>query len=492
MTGKPTLYSWVGTQDLRWLRGEQPDCALRQVVSLIEPGRVVLLSDWPAEALSGLAACISTAAPAPAEVRIEHVALASPADHDAVAKAVESVLEGSEGTAHRAYNLSSGTPAMATVWAILGSTRWPGDFWQSSRQAGALRVELPWRLSLGEARRLLSIEDARIRRVTSSDVLDGGFRYRSQPMADLLSRARRVAQRDLPVLVRGPTGSGKELTARYIHDHSVRADGPFVAVNCGAIPRELIASELFGAEKGAHSTAAARRDGLLHAADGGTLFLDEVGELPLESQVALLRVLQDRRVRRVGGTRSQPVDFRVVAATHRALVPPDFREDLYYRLAVGVLQVPSLSERPEDIEPIAGHALLELDPDLTLNDSAFRVLKAQPWPGNVRQLRNVVARMVIWAQSEELGAEDAERALELGLRTTSTSAVLERGLGDGFDLEALLDEVRAHYLTRALRDGGSHAQAARLLGLSNRQKVRYHVERLLRERGVAVEPSEKT
>ena len=226
-----------------------------------------------------------------------------------------------------------------------------------------------------------------------------GLVYRSSAMADLLAEARMVAASDASVLIRGESGTGKEVLARAIHRASPRAAGPFVAINCGAIPEQLLESELFGHVKGAFTGAASSRVGLIQAASGGTLFLDEIGDMPLALQVKLLRVLQERSVRPVGATQVEPVDVRLLSATHRdlesAMAQGQFREDLYYRLDVVSLTLPRLDERREDIPLLAAHFVRQVAGkyDKPINGfapEALELLATSTWPGQVRQLYNVV------------------------------------------------------------------------------------------------------
>jgi len=224
-----------------------------------------------------------------------------------------------------------------------------------------------------------------------------------------------VANSDVPVLITGESGTGKELAARAIHQQSRRAEGPFIPINCGAIPETLLESELFGCERGAFTGATRARRGLFEAADGGTLFLDEVGELAPSLQAKLLRFLQDHKVERVGGLRLIPVDVRVVAATNRNLVASlangQFREDLYYRLAVFTLKMPRLAERGDDIVLLAKHFLRHYGPDrgraaLGLSPDAAEALLSSPWPGNVRELINRVRRALIVTEGPLVTAAD--------------------------------------------------------------------------------------
>ncbi|MCP1465468.1 sigma-54 dependent transcriptional regulator [Pseudomonas sp. S3E17] len=234
------------------------------------------------------------------------------------------------------------------------------------------------------------------------------------PMQDLYSKIRKVAPTDSNVLIQGESGTGKELVARALHNLSKRAKAPMISVNCAAIPESLIESELFGHEKGAFTGASAGRAGLVEAADGGTLFLDEIGELPLEAQARLLRVLQEGEIRRVGSVQSQKVDVRLIAATHRDLKSlakiGQFREDLYYRLHVIALKLPALRERGADVNEIANAFLLRQSArinrtDLTFAPDAEQAIRHYSWPGNVRELENAVERAVILSESPDISAE---------------------------------------------------------------------------------------
>jgi transcriptional regulator with GAF, ATPase, and Fis domain len=254
--------------------------------------------------------------------------------------------------------------------------------------------------------------------VRELDVQDGGLVGASAALEAALARAHKVAPTESSVLVTGETGTGKELLARAIHKWSRRAGGPFVSVNCGAVPAALIASELFGHERGAFTGAVQRRRGRFELAAGGTLFLDEVGELPMETQVLLLRVLQEREFERVGGSAPLSADVRVVAATNRdlqrAIADGRFRSDLFYRLAVFPVEMPPLRKREGDIpllvEHFARRSARKLGKSIrSIDPEALRRLEAYPWPGNVRELQNVIERSVIVCESETLTLDSSWR-----------------------------------------------------------------------------------
>ncbi len=285
-----------------------------------------------------------------------------------------------------------------------------------------------------------------------------GIVARSPQMQRAVQLARRVAHVDSTVLVTGPSGSGKERIARLIHDRSRRADGPFVAVNCGAIPTALVESELFGHARGAFTGASTDRVGLFEAADGGTLLLDEVGELPPTVQVKLLRVLQERRVRRVGEAVDRPIDVRIVAATHRdleaAIGEGAFREDLFYRLRVVRIALAPLAERPADVLPLARRFLAELNAEMgcpaeRFDHGAVAALMGWRWPGNVRELRNAVEHALVMAQGPAITAAD----LPPEVAATATRPASER----------LADVERAHVEAVLAAAGGNRTEAARRL-----------------------------
>ncbi len=319
---------------------------------------------------------------------------------------------------------------------------------------------------------------------------------RSNVLLDVFKTIGRVARSDVPVLVTGESGTGKELIARAIHAASPRAAAPFVAVNAAAIPRDLLESELFGHERGAFTGAIEARAGRFREASGGTLFLDEIGDMPVDLQAKLLRVLQSGEVTSVGGRRAEPVNVRIVAATHRdldaAVTNGSFREDLLYRLRVVPIAVPPLRERREDIPPLIDHFLARYDAELTgsmhvISPDAVERLVKHAWPGNVRELENAIKRALVLAAAEVIGTEDfafleggpIERvALSLeGIVRAETEAALD-GFASGDVHGALLARVEKPLIETALaRTSGNQLRAAELLGI-NRNTLRKRIVEL--------------
>jgi two-component system response regulator AtoC len=332
-----------------------------------------------------------------------------------------------------------------------------------------------------ERNRLLA-ENQRLKREMGERLDSEVFLGESQAMKNVFALIAKVAEAKATVLITGESGTGKELAAQSIHRHGPRRDKPFVAVNCGAIPANLMESEFFGHVKGAFTGADRAKEGLFAEADGGTIFLDEVTELPLEMQVKFLRVLQEEEIRRVGENVSRRVDSRVLAATNRDLSEEvekgRFREDLYYRLNVIRLHLPPLRERREDIPPLAAHFLAEAAkknglPPKTLSPAALRLLSAQTFSGNVRALKNVMEQAAIMSDGSVVGPADLPFG---GDQTPSTEGLSLKIPEDWLDLKMAAKEVlRATeevLIKRALTlKNGNQSRAAELLGLSRRALI---------------------
>ncbi len=301
--------------------------------------------------------------------------------------------------------------------------------------------------------------------------------HKDPRMAEVMRVADQVAPSEASILITGPSGTGKELMARHIHNRSKRKDGPFVAVNCAAIPENLLESELFGHEKGSFTGAVARRVGKFEEADGGTILLDEISEMDPRLQAKLLRAIQEREIDRVGGKKPVQVNVRIVATSNRNMEDEvrkgTFREDLFFRLNVMNLKLPALRERPDDIPPLAAHFVKKYAdvngvPERPLGAEAKAMLQNHPWPGNVRELENTMHRAVLMASGDEIGPE----AILLGEATATSGGVAgaaERGR-DGVPLvgRTVADVERELIIDTLLHCLGNRTHAANILGISIR------------------------
>jgi transcriptional regulator with GAF, ATPase, and Fis domain len=319
---------------------------------------------------------------------------------------------------------------------------------------------------------------------------------KSVRMREIFATLAKVGPTELTVLIRGETGTGKELVARAIHRASRRASGPLVVQDCSAIPKELIESTLFGHERGAFTGATDRHRGSFEQADGGTIFLDELGELDLSLQPKLLRVLENREIKRVGGDRTMPVNVRVVAATNRDLRQMvnegTFREDLYYRLSVVAIDLPPLRQRPEDVALLTEHFLADVSArrwpgegrKLTVTPEATARLASYPWPGNIRELKNTVERAASLADGTELGVRDlmpsSQKTPPLPLPGGNAEQFVEDGLPFKEAKQRVLDAFEAAYLKALLdKNAGNITRSANAAGLT-----RYHLRELAKRFGI--------
>lgn len=323
-------------------------------------------------------------------------------------------------------------------------------------------------------KRSLKRENVRLKQAIEERYSFSGIIGKSRKMRDVYTVIEKVAASNVNVLISGESGTGKELVAKAIHYNGLRRDKPFVAVNCGAIPETLMESEFFGHKKGSFTGAVSDRAGLFEQAQGGTLFLDEIGEVPVQLQAKLLRVLQERRFRRIGATEESSADVRVIAASNRNLEEQvregNFREDLYYRINVVQVQLPSLRERPEDIPLLVEHFYHKFVQHPVqgeiISSDALKVILEYPFPGNVRELENLVERCLV------LGGKVI--TLEcLPPHIINSGGVKPPGFhgipAEGINLEAYLDDIEKRFLLQALeRSGGIKKQAAHVLGLSFR------------------------
>ena len=483
------LVAWIGRTDLKAGRGDAavgpgPICQAAQAYSY---SSIHLLSDFdPGEAKSfikWLGGKVS------AKIQLHPVKLSSPTNFGEIYQGVVAVLNHLKPTnAEVTYHLSPGTPAMQSVWILLAKTTHPARLIQSSPEAGVEEANIPFDISAEFIPQILQQSDRRISEIAQGspgeDAEFANIVYRSAIMKRVIEQAKRVAIRSIPVLIEGESGTGKELMARAIHRASPRSSRPFVTVNCGAIPPELVESEFFGHKKGSFTGAVADRKGHFENANGGTLFLDEIGELPKTIQVKLLRTLQEGEIVPVGTSEPRRIDVRVIAATNRTLINEvstgNFREDLFYRLAVAVIKLPPLRERAGDVSLLIDKLLEQVNranleigiKSKKVSVSARTLMLQHRWPGNVRELVNTIQRAVIWCDDDSIGMEVMREAILESPKTASASDVMNLPIEDGVQLEPLMSRLAQHYLKKALEHThGNKTRAAELLGLGSYQTL---------------------
>jgi transcriptional regulator with PAS, ATPase and Fis domain len=485
------LVSWIGGNDLK---GTIPDIAdygpILNTLSEQSFDRVELLYNYPAKEVNPYLNWLGQQSKA--DINAREVNLSSPINFGEIYQSADVLLAkltGDKGCDLHIL-LSPGTPAMQAVWILLAKTRYPATFWQSSREKGVEQTIVPFDIAAEYVPTADKISSKAISKLATADVpVDAAFDdiiTQNSQVQELKAQATVLAERDVPVLIYGESGTGKELFARAIHNASNRSAKEFVAVNCGAFSNDLIDSILFGHKKGGFTGATADKVGVFDKADGGTLFLDEFGELEPPVQVRLLRVLQDGKFTPVGATKEKKVDVRIVTATNKNLMVEvsegRFREDLFYRIAVGVLHLPPLRERHGDISLLTDTLLAAIgsvDAHLKnkeISVEARNVILKQSWQGNVRELHSTLLRACLWSQGATIKASDIERALfhmperEVGM--------LGRDITQGIDINEIISDVSAHYIERALAEcGGNKSKAAGLLGLKNYQTLNNWMEK---------------
>ena len=505
------LVCWLGFTDLcaagiRPPRGKDTPGVgpIGQALDKREFDEVVLLSDYAKK--EGTAYVQWAQQRTSAKVRLRQVELDDPTHFATIYKLADAALSEVRVAAQKnrqalelTLHLSPGTPVMTAVWVILGKAKYPAELIQTSKQRGLQTASVPLDIAaefLDLIPELLKRSDASLE--TRSDGTPpaapqfGDIVYGCKAMAELIGRAQRVANRSVCVLIEGESGTGKELLARAIHREGPRKNKPFRALNCGAVPRDLVESWLFGHTRGAFSGADKAAPGYFRDADGGTLFLDEIGELPIDAQVKLLRVLQEKEVTPVGATQPISVDVRVIAATNRNLAVAcqegRFREDLFYRLAIAVMRLPPLRDRQGDLGLLidkllekANKAALEEEPKYErkkLSAGAKKLLLNHPWPGNVRELENTLMRATVWTEGTAISERDMQAAL-LSDATLKPDKLSRKSLGEGFDLDETLADISREYLRAAMKEAdGNKSRAAELLGLNSRQTLNNRMKSL--------------
>lgn len=433
-------------------------------------------------------------------VNVTYVDLKNPTDYGEIYTVVDKFLADVTDLYDKiqlSMLLSPGTPSMAAIWVLLGKTKYNASFWQAW-SGKATKSEIPFDITADVIPELLRRSDRTISHLADKSPSEiKGFESitgQSTSIRLAVGRAQKAALHDVSVLLTGESGTGKEVFAKAIHKASSRFDKPFIAINCAAIPRDLLETELFGHSKGAYTGAEKAKDGAFKCADGGFLFLDEVGECDAQLQAKLLRVLQPplgenmciREYYPVGSHKAVKCDVRVLAATNRDLIKMvstgEFREDLLYRLAVISIRLPALRERKADISLFADTLLSQINEEFSSRDITYKrkqfcpttkiFIKKQRWPGNVRELYNVILQASVMCATENIATEDIEEAMLDSPGTALHGDESMCFLGDGFNLDDHLNSIQIKYLKKAVKDaGGVKRKAAQLLGLNSYQTL---------------------
>jgi DNA-binding NtrC family response regulator len=523
MTRRKILIQWIGHSDLRSLAANSSASRCKKIMDFVRgktPGKddlgptktllntqsfdeVRLLTNYPKEFNKWLAAWLG------GNPQVVEVNLDKPTDYATIFEIANGELESLKSSKAWAntdlcLHLSPGTPAMAAVWLLLGKTRFPSTFYETFGGKSWV-TDVPFDL-IDVIPEVLRNPDAHLQHLAAlaPSEIEGfeDIAGESRAIRDAVGRAKRAAIRSVSVLLMGESGTGKEMFAQAIHKASTRRNNPIKSINCAALSKSLLESELFGHCKGAFTGADKERKGLFEIADGGTLFLDEIGDCDLETQGKLLRVLQPvtgegpgvRHVCRLGEEKDRKLDVRIIAATNKdlfaAINDGKFREDLYYRLAMLSIHLPPLRDRKSDIPKIAEHLLGLLNQQFeaeepgyehkSLSASAISFVKSHAWPGNVRQLYNALMQATILTDKKIIGRKELAASIgEMPETNGAASRVMDRPLGDGFDLEEHLNDVQGSYLRRAMGEAhGVKAKAARLLGMKNYQTLDAQLKRL--------------
>jgi len=483
------LFCWLGNTDLRAASGEL-EIGQGPIASSLEEFEfdvIHILSNYSENKAKSFEKWISYKTKS--NVKIHFIDLSSPTNfgeiYENAVKVITDETSLLKQDCNLTFHLSPGTPAMSAVWIILSKTRFAAQLIESSVEMGVKTVSLPFEISAEYLPDLLKKPDQKLielnRGLPPEAPEFDQIIHRSAEMKRVIAQARWIAIRDVPVLIQGDSGTGKELIARAIHNSSARKNKAFIAVNCGAIPENLIESELFGYVRGAFTGADRTKKGYFEAANNGTLFLDEIGELSLMSQVRLLRVIQESQIIPLGSTKPVKIDMRIIAATNKNLsneVSSDkFRTDLFHRIAVGILNLPALIDRKGDLGLLIDHFICQFNNELSsqpgckkknISTSAKKMLMQHNWPGNVRELCNTLLRIFTWNTGDRINKEDVKNSLlKIDVKKHD---ILNRAISADFDFRNVIDEVVRHYFSRALTEtNGVKKKAAKLLGFKNYQ-----------------------
>jgi transcriptional regulator with PAS, ATPase and Fis domain len=482
MSKKKVLVSWIGGNDLK-AQSNQETGPILSTLNRFNFDCIELLYNYKQNEIDDYINWLKTKTKA--TINIHNATLTSPINFSEIYIVANNQLQKlAQSNIDINILLSPGTPAMQAVWILLGKAKYPATFYQSSIEQGVETVDIPFDIAAEYLPIANSLDSKTINDLSYISIpINAAFENiltRNQKVTTIKHQAQILADKEVPVLILGETGTGKELFAKAIHQSSKRSNKPFIALNCGAIPSELVDSVLFGHKKGAFTGAITDKLGVFDQANGGILFLDEFGELDQSTQVRLLRVLQEGTFSPIGSNQEHKTDIRLIAATHRnllALVSEGrFREDLFYRVAVGVLNLPPLREREGDILYLA-EKIME---DLSQKDSALKhklfsvkaknLMLKHPWKGNIRELQSTILRALIWSSFDSIDEDDIKEALFYMPSNEHDLNNIE--VSYGIDLQRVIDDLSSQYIKQALKETSHNkTRAAELLGFKNYQTL---------------------
>jgi DNA-binding NtrC family response regulator len=517
--GRRILVSWIGHADLRAMAATLPVAKRKSVAKVVgelegEAGsgpvkallnkekfeHIHLLSDYGPNVTKQYVGWLKR------RVTRHQPVVENPSDHGEILAAVQQILAtlGLEEDDELCFHLSPGTPAMAAIWILLGKSQFPATLFQTHWDKVS-KANIPFDITTDVLPQFLREPDRFWQHLATKRPQDvrgfEGIVGQSPAIRLAVGRAQRAAVHDVPVLILGESGTGKEMFAEAVHLASHRRGKPLVAINCAAISKSLLESELFGHVKGAFTGAERNRKGAFEQADGGTLFLDEVGECDLAMQAKLLRALQPPAssgpcscvFRPVGATEDTVTDVRIVAATNKdlgqAVNEGEFREDLLYRLSIVTLKLPPLRQRGKDLTLLAETLLVSINArfrehgepgyrDKSLATNTKRFMQQYHWPGNVRELSNALVQAAVMAEGALLKPNDIAAAIA-EFPNKKHDDVLNCPLGNGFSIDTHLEDIQRHFLRRAMDEaGGKITKAASLLGIKNYQTLSAQLARL--------------
>ena len=484
------LFAWLGNTDIKSLSGHNPEelGPIGQVIKERKYSHLCLLCNYEQKILDTYISEFNNLFDC--NVEEFRVTLKSPTDftsiYEAANKSIQEIKSKyKDNEIKLTYHLSPGTPAMASVWIIIANSVHPAELIESSREAGVKTVSIPFDIAADYIPNKKELFEKELIKLAGAEPPVApefsSIIHRCESMNQIIRQAVKLSQFEIPILLLGESGTGKELFARAIHKSSIRGDKKIVTINCGAIPQELIESELFGYVKGAFTGATANKTGLIEEADKSTLFLDEIGDLLLSAQVKLLRAIQEGIITPVGSTKEVNVDIRIIAATNRNLLEDvskgKFREDLFHRIAVGVITLPPVRERQGDLSLLIKHFIEVINKKFSkytdwkykkLSAGAKNFMLKHNWPGNIRELQNALTRMILWAETEVITEEDASKSIFY--LNDKQKDIMNLPIGNGFNINELISRIARHYLEKSLeKSGGNKSKATELLGLPNYQ-----------------------